>query len=66
LASNALTDDQAAALIACVLQHRDWADLGETLDLGGQKELLGLLRSAAGVLLESHPSDKRSEPRAGS
>ncbi len=66
LASNALTDDQAAALIACVLQHRDWADLGETLDLGGQKELLGLLRSAAGALLESHPSDKRSEPRAGS
>ena len=53
LAANALTDDQAAVLIACVLQHRDWADVGDTLHLSGQRELLGLLRSAAGALLVS-------------
>ncbi len=53
LASGALSDAQAAALIACVLQHRDWADASVTLGLGGQKELRALLRSAAGTLLDS-------------
>ncbi|MGB5735096.1 MAG: tRNA-binding protein, partial [Thiohalocapsa sp.] len=60
LAANVLTDHQATALIACVLQHRDWADLGQTLHVGGQKELLALLRAAAGRLLESFSPDERT------
>jgi tRNA(Met) cytidine acetyltransferase len=64
LASNALTDDQAAALITCVMQHRDWADVAETLHLSGQRELLGLLRAAAGALLEPFPPEQSIHPRS--
>lgn len=46
LDANALNTEQAAVLIACVLQQRDWADVNAQHGLGGKSRLLARLRTA--------------------
>ncbi|MGB5831195.1 MAG: GNAT family N-acetyltransferase, partial [Thiohalocapsa sp.] len=48
-----LDGDQCAAIIACVLQHRDRAEFQDGLPTSGAASLRALLRSAADRLLQS-------------
>jgi tRNA(Met) cytidine acetyltransferase len=55
LDDDALSPEQAAALITCILQQRDWNQVVHLLDLPGKPALLSTLRTAVSVLREHGP-----------
>lgn len=52
LRSGKLDKSEADVLICKVLQHRDWSEIALLLELTGKAQVLALLRTAAGKLME--------------